>query len=71
VTFRRYISVSSPLPEAVSAEEISARWNLSLPKVYEMARRGEIPCFRFGRSVRFLVDDVMAALAANKQGGTE
>jgi putative molybdopterin biosynthesis protein len=33
---------------------------LALPKstVYELARRGELPCARFGRTVRFLRDDI-------------
>jgi excisionase family DNA binding protein len=37
---------------------------LSLPKstVYELARRGELPCARLGRTIRFLRDDVEARL---------
>lgn len=37
---------------------------LALPKstVYELARRGELPCARLGRAVRFLRDDIEAAL---------
>jgi len=37
---------------------------LALPKstVYELARRGELPCARLGRTVRFLRDDVEARL---------
>lgn len=33
---------------------------LALPKsmVYELARRGELPCARLGRTVRFLRDDI-------------
>jgi excisionase family DNA binding protein len=39
---------------------------LALPKstVYELARRGELPCARLGRTVRFLRDDVEARLRA-------
>lgn len=37
---------------------------LALPKstVYGLARRGELPCARLGRTVRFLRDDVEARL---------
>jgi len=37
---------------------------LALPKstIYDLARRGELPCARLGRTVRFLRDDVEARL---------
>lgn len=37
---------------------------IALPKgtVYELARRGELPCARLGRTVRFLRDDIEARL---------
>lgn len=37
---------------------------LALPKstVYELARRGELPCARLGRTVRFVRDDIEARL---------
>jgi excisionase family DNA binding protein len=37
---------------------------LALPKstVYELARRGEMPCARLGRTIRFPRDDVEARL---------
>lgn len=37
---------------------------LALPKgtVYELARRGELPCARLGRTVRFIRDDIEARL---------
>jgi excisionase family DNA binding protein len=40
---------------------------LAMPKstIYELARRGELPCARLGRTMRFLRDDVEARL----QGG--
>ena len=38
---------------------------LALPKstVYELARRGELPCARLGRTVRFLRDDIERRLS--------
>jgi excisionase family DNA binding protein len=37
---------------------------LSLPKstVYELARRGELPCARLGRTIRFLRGEIEARL---------
>lgn len=37
---------------------------LAMPKstVYEMARRGELPCARLGRTIRFIREDVEARL---------
>lgn len=37
---------------------------LALPKstVYELARRGELPCARLGRTIRFLREDIEARL---------
>ncbi len=37
---------------------------LGLPKstVYELARRGELPCARLGRTIRFVRDDIEARL---------
>ena len=37
---------------------------LALPKstVYELARRGELPCARLGRTIRFLREDIEGRL---------
>jgi excisionase family DNA binding protein len=37
---------------------------LALPKstVYELARRGELPCARLGRTIRFVREDIEARL---------
>jgi excisionase family DNA binding protein len=32
----------------INANEVSTMLGLSLTKVYELARSGEIPCFKFG-----------------------
>ena len=44
--------------DVMTAAEVAAL--LALPKstVYELARRGELPCARLGRTVRFIRDDV-------------
>lgn len=48
--------------DVMTAGEVAAV--LALPKstVYELARRGELPCARLGRAVRFLRDDIEATL---------
>jgi excisionase family DNA binding protein len=48
--------------DVMTAGEVAAV--LALPKstVYELARRGELPCARLGRAVRFLRDDIEAIL---------
>jgi putative molybdopterin biosynthesis protein len=40
---------------------------LSLPKstVYELARRGELPCARLGRTLRFVRDDIERRLRSS------
>jgi excisionase family DNA binding protein len=40
---------------------------LSLPKstVYELARRGELPCARLGRTLRFVRDDIERRLQSS------
>ena len=37
---------------------------LSMPKstIYELARRGDLPCARLGRTIRFVREDVEARL---------
>jgi len=48
--------------DVMTPAEVAAM--LALPKstVYELARRGELPCARLGRTVRFLRDDIETRL---------
>lgn len=48
--------------DVMTAAEVAAL--LALPKstVYELARRGELPCARLGRTMRFLREEVEARL---------
>lgn len=50
--------------DVMTAREVAHM--LALPKstVYELARRGELPCARLGRTIRFIRDDVEARLRA-------
>ena len=38
---------------ALTAQDVAELFNLSVPKIYEDARAGVIPCTRIGTSVRF------------------
>jgi len=48
--------------DVMTAAEVAVL--LALPKstVYELARRGELPCARLGRTVRFLREDIEGRL---------
>lgn len=48
--------------DILTPSEVAAM--LAMPKstIYELARRGELPCARLGRTIRFLRDDVEARL---------
>lgn len=39
-------------------EEVAKILRLSKPRIYQLAKSGVLPFFRFGKSVRFLESDV-------------
>ncbi len=48
--------------DVMTPTEVAAM--LAMPKstIYELARRGDLPCARLGRTIRFLRDDIEARL---------
>lgn len=52
--------------EFFTAQELSARFRVTVPTIYKMARRGELPYYSFGRVMRFRSQDVEAFLARCK-----
>lgn len=56
------VSDDVPLP----ADEASTRTGAPASWLLDAARRGAIPCVRFGAHVRFRVADVLAAVANNQ-----
>ena len=49
--------------EVMTASEVSELLRMPLSTVYELARRGELPASRFGRTWRFLrsrIEDILA-----------
>lgn len=54
--------LADPLPEVMTRAEVARFLRLSDWTVNDLARRGEIPSVKFGRSRRFIRDDVRAYL---------
>lgn len=48
--------------DVMTVEEVAAVLELKPPTVYAMARRGELPCARLGRTVRCWRDVIEARL---------
>lgn len=48
--------------DVMTAREVAEMLGLPVSTVYELARRGVLPCSRLGRAVRIIRDDVEAAL---------
>lgn len=48
--------------DVMTAAEVADVLGLPKSTVYELARRGELPCARLGRAVRFVREDVEARL---------
>lgn len=45
----------------ITAEEAATALGLSRRTVYDLAAQGTIPCWRFGRAVRFRLSEVLDA----------
>jgi putative molybdopterin biosynthesis protein len=46
----------------MTASEVAELLQLPRSTVYELARRGELPCARLGRAVRFVRSEIEARL---------
>lgn len=57
------------IPRLVTADELAELLSISRSHVFHLANGGRIPSIRIGRSVRFELDRVLAALR-NQNGGT-
>jgi excisionase family DNA binding protein len=53
----------------LTAKEVSVAWQIPLPRVYELARTGLIPCVRLGRQIRF--DETTLRQWASRGGTVE
>jgi excisionase family DNA binding protein len=52
----------------LTVDEVAERLRLTIPRVYELARRKQIPCVRIGRQVRFDESQLRAWI---EQGGSD
>ena len=61
--------VSAPQPglKLVTAEVLAGALSMRTDRVYELARRGRIPCHKVGRAVRFDIEEVRASFAHQPQ----
>lgn len=48
--------------DVMNVAEVAALLGMPKSTVYDLARRGELPCARLGRTLRFVRDDVEARL---------
>lgn len=48
--------------DVLTAVEVAGLLSLPRSTVYELARRGELPCARLGRTIRFLREDIEGRL---------
>jgi excisionase family DNA binding protein len=55
-----------PKKHLLTVRELAAMFRVTPDCIYRLARRGEIPCLRFGRKVRFEPDDIERFLANAK-----
>jgi len=46
----------------LTAKEVQKLLNVSLPLVYQMAERGDLPCIRWGGILRFKKEDIFEFL---------
>jgi len=53
-------------PLLLTADQAARVLGLTAHWIYEAARRGELPCVRIGRKVRFVRDDLDAYVAAKR-----
>ena len=57
--------------DVMTAAEVAQLLGLPKSTVYELARRGELPCARLGRTMRFLREDIegrLRGVRADKRG---
>lgn len=54
------------LEALVTADEVSHLTGMRRSWVYEKAWQGDLPCYRFGRAIRFRISEVLAFIEASR-----
>lgn len=66
-----------PLPQLMTAKDVHRTLKCSLPLVYKLAERGQLPCIRWEAPgagdrkrtvVRFQIEDVQAFIEKHREG---
>ena len=52
----------------LTAEDVAERLQLTVDYIYAMARRGEVPHLRFGRTLRFRAEAIDEWLRTSERG---
>jgi excisionase family DNA binding protein len=55
--------------ELLKVSEVAARLRCSQSMIYKLVSRGVLKCVRIGRGLRFDEGDIIAYIAAAKEGG--
>lgn len=54
-------------PKLIRPEEVAAILRLSKPRIYQLARSGEIPFVKIGKSTRFFQNDVREFILSRRR----
>ena len=52
----------------VKAEAVAEHFDVSEKTVWRWAREGTIPCYRIGRSLRFVIEEIEASVRKEQKG---
>jgi hypothetical protein len=63
--------LTSPAPEIISRAELCKRLNITEPTCIRWEKKGVLPCFRIGSSIRYNWPKVIEALENKKKGGSK
>ncbi len=55
----------------MKASEVASYTKLSKSTIYRLAKSGELPSYRIGKSIRFKIEEVEEAVKNAKKGKTE
>ena len=67
-----HATAAPPLPRLLTVDDLAELLeSISTDRIYELAREGQIPHVRVGRSVRFSAEAVAAWLASGGTGTDE
>lgn len=54
-------------PDILTAEQLAEILQMSTTHVYNLANKGELPCRKFGRCIRFSKKEIMELVLGNEK----